>query len=616
MLLVGNAMCLIATAANCPAAQGSTASAQTSPETPARQADLPDAQTSLDAATTLVRWVRKWSVGDDEPSGLSGASVTLRLDGRVIGHGATIESPEKALSAAARRAMLRALPNLPDNWHARADDARQRITVSVELAGPLAPLDAHSDAELALGISPGLEGVAVRIGNRVAARYPLQMVSAREPASTAVRSLVSELSGDATRALAEIDELRSLGYTFYRFRTVQLAQIDPRAAPVFLHRGGRVIDTSELTMPRLRVMADGMASNLIARLWPGVEPFGLMGTMDPVTGRAETRAEHPAAQALVVSALARYVATPGMDAETVRKARQTIHQVLDELAEVADGEYEPWADASTSAAVIVALTDAGQLVPEDEQVHRMRERCVQTVLMGFDPQEQSFPPSLDPSGWGIVSLALVRLSRQDAALVSREHAEAAVRTTFRQTDPRNLVSQFPWLGWAEIELAGADQPIKARVALLEARRLIDEHQLDPSTLAPADRDLAGAIVYTRAATPLPTWNSIRPLPLLADMLADPRLTSGSLGEGEVAREFAHLLGLVRFTHQLCAGPAEGHMFARPDLAMWGVRMALWDPRMPLESTALGLQGVCRTLDAVNAVSARKTQIPKHANPQD
>ncbi|GAB4385057.1 MAG: hypothetical protein Kow0022_09550 [Phycisphaerales bacterium] len=211
---------------------------------------------------------------------------------------------------------------------------------------------------------------------------------------------------------------------------------------------------------------------------------------------------------------------------------------------------------------------------------------------------------MDQSAWGVLSLAMVRLARAGDADVPLTTADAVVRSVFRQTPSTRLVSHFPWLGWADIELAGESEPIKAAAALLEARRLIDDHQLDVTVLAPDDRDLAGAVVYTSGTSPLPNWNSIRPLPLLADMLADRRLTSGSLSEGEAAQELSCLLGLIRFTRQLAGDAADGHMYVRPDRARWGVRMALWDPRMPLEATALALDGICRSLDAIDALAAR------------
>lgn len=577
------------------------------------QDGLPDAQTSVDAARQVWTWVREWRV-EGEPTPVKGACVTLRLDGKMIGRAESLDGSPNVLADVTRTAMLRAQTSLPSDWDVRSEAARRRLMICVELPGTLVPLDGASDAELTLGVSPGLDGVAVRLGQRVAARFALQMLPARESSAGAIRSLVSELADDPSRGLAEIAELRELGYTFYRYRTIQLAQIDPRSTPVFLHRGGRVVEPGELSMAHLHALADGMAAHLLKRRWPGAEAFGFMGLMDPVTGRVESRAEHPGGQALTVSSLARYTHTPGSDAQTVSEVEEALGELIDELAKVEHDEIDPWSDAGAAAATLIALDDASGFYHADgEAVLELRGRCRDTVLSALDDSRKSFGPEVDQGAWGVLSLALVRLARADDPDVSMTVADAVVRSVFRETPSTRLVSHFPWLGWAEMELAADSGPIKAAAALLEARRLIDEHQLDVTVLSPDDRDLAGAVVYTSGGSLLPNWNSIRPLPLLADMLGDERLTRGTITEGEAAAELNHLLGLIRFTNQLAAEAADGHMYARPDRAMWGVRMALWDPRMPLESTALALDGVCRSLDAIDSLAARGKELGEAEN---
>lgn len=590
VLLLRHAVCVAATTVVC-----SDATAQVG---------LPDPQASTDAARQVLRWIQEWNVSEPGPE-LNGASVCLRLDGKVIGRSEVYGQGSDPLGEATRAAMLRAAGNLPANWDVRSEAARNRLMIEVELPGPLVPLDGVSDAELTLGVSPGLDGVAVRVGDRVAARFPLQMLPARESSAQAIRSLVAELSDDPGRGLSEIRELRELGFVFYRFQTVQLAQLDPRSTPVFLHRGGRVIEPGEVSTPTLHAMADGLAQHLINRRWPGIEPFGMMGTIDPVTGRVEARAEHPATQALVISALSTYARLDGGDTDTQQRAKNAIGELVRELSDVAEDEVAPWEDPGGAAAVIVALGDArGLFDANDHNVGTMSDRCHQRLLLAVDLRRGGFNPETPEAAWGIVALAAVRLALAGDPNVSTTLADGVVRAAFRETPGPMLVSQFPWLGWADMELAGASGPIKSTTAMLEVRRQINEHQLDVTTLSPSDRDLAGSVVFSTGGSPLPNWNSIRPLPLLADMLADARLTGGTLGTGEAADEIGHLLGLVRFARQLASDPADAHMYLRPERARWGVRMALWDPRMPLESSALALDGVCRTLHAVGTIASR------------
>lgn len=567
----------------------------------------PSPQDSVEAARQVVEWVRAGTVeGSAKP--FAGACVTIRLDGRVIGRGEVMGEGEDVLAEATRRALQRASSGLPADWDVRSEAARSRLCVELELPGSLIPLDGKSDAELALGVSPGLDGVAVRMGTRVAARFPLQMLPARENVAMALRSLVAELADDPARGLAEFAELRQAGYTFYRFRTVQMAQLDPRTAPVFLHRGGRVVEADEIDMARLREMADGLARHLLHRRWPGTEGYGFMGTLDPVTGKPERLFSNPVGQGLGISALCTYIRSPYADRSTVEQARRAVRELVRDLAKVEDGEIEPWADAASGAAVAVALLDAAPwLEGENESLATLRERSTKRVVESFDARAGDLAAGVNQDAWGMVSYAMVRLAQAGQGGVRLEQADSVVRAAYRHTLPTRLVTHFPWLGWADMALAGSTGPVRGATLLLDTRRQIGEHQLDTLSLAPDDRDLVGAVVYTTGSNPLPDWNSIRPLPLLADMLADPRLTGGTLNGGEASRELSHLLGLTRYTRQLCAESADGHLYARPERATWGVRMSLWDPRMPVEASAMALEGVCRTIGAVEALAERASK---------
>ena len=568
---------------------------------PARNPGVPPPETAMEAAQVVQDWVRSWAVEGKAPP-VRGAAIILRRNGRIIAQGESFGDETTNLDRAARLAMVRSMGQDREPT-GLGEGPGSNLTIEVELAGTLIPLNADSDVALALAVSPGLEGVAVRLGDRVAARFPSQMRPTGQNAAEGIRALVSELADDPARGLDELPALRDAGYSFYRFPATDLVQLSPGTGFIFAHRGGRVIEQSEITSARLVRMAAGMTEYLAGRLWPGVEPYGLMGTLDPVTGRVESRFESPAGQAMAASALLACARTNELDASTRDTARMAAIEILKQLARVADGETEPWASPGDAAATIVALTDAGELV-QGEELTELFDRCAARVATSFDPQARVFTDEVPETAWGIVSLALVRLAKAEA--VTPDFASSAVRSTFRNTPPERLVGQFPWLGWAEIESVGPDAAIPAAPALIEVRRLIFRHQLDTTTLGPEDRDLAGSIVFTTGTTPLPNWNTVRPLPFLADMLADQRLTSGTLTSGQASRELAHLLAGLRFLNQLCVGPVEGHAYPRPARAAWGVRLALWDQRIGIEATALGLESVCRTLTTVNELAARST----------
>src|SRR5207247_423371 len=98
------------------------------------------------------------------------------------------------------------------------------------------------------------------------------------------------------------------------------------------------------------------------------------------------------------------------------------------------------------------------------------EACRKRVLGSFDA-ELGFKADVPAPAKGLVALALVEMMRQDNDDDSRQTAanlaESAVRRVYRDTPEGELVSQMPWLGWAELRLAalkGRDE-VPAAVAL-------------------------------------------------------------------------------------------------------------------------------------------------------
>ncbi|MCA9303313.1 MAG: hypothetical protein KC996_04260, partial [Phycisphaerales bacterium] len=164
---------------------------------------------------------------------------------------------------------------------------------------------------------------------------------------------------------------------------------------------------------------------------------------------------------------------------------------------------------------------------------------------------------------------------------------------------------MPFLGLAEVEAAGGGM-VPASAALGEMRQLVWDHMLLPADLDPADRDLAGGIVFTSADRPLPSWHSLRPLAFIASMLSDERMTSGTIASGEVPGEIGRLVQSLRFLRQLSATPPSTHLYARESGALWGVRASVWDQSMPIESSALGLMTATETLRSLGEIGSRTT----------
>jgi hypothetical protein len=562
------------------------------------------------AYAKVESWVHAWSVpeGTEGLPAAAGAAVTLRLSGSIIGRGSAFSARQEGepdvIRAAAALALEEATARMPVEHDALFQDSLRAmapsLTISLELAGPLVPLAVREYADVSLTVSAGTEGVAARIGERVDGLFAGTMLANSTEPGSALSAVVSRLTGDPRLGLTKPAELaEEHGAVFYRFRTVHLAQTMPGMTPLFLHRGGRLVDRRELTSAALREWADGMAEHLMQRMWPGEEKYGASGTYHPVTGVTEPPFAGPAEQALLALALVRYSEAMTPSPERAEAARSAAERLMRELAIVEAGEVDPLSQPAAVAAasvVVRALLASGR---DHEELRAFSDRLDSEMRRWEDDLSLVPPEQRSIAAWALAQRAAENRLRSPAV-------ERAVRTLYRETPPGLLVTHMPWLGWAELTLAQAvDQPevdsdIPAAVALREMREQVWKHQLTEDILDLERLDLAGGIVFTASRNPLPTWHSARPIAFMATMLGDDRLT----GSEEFARELNQVLNSLRFLRQLSAGEAEGHMYRSPRRAMWGVRASVWDQRMSPEATALTLLAVCELVRGLGSVNNR------------
>ncbi len=549
-----------------------------------------------EAMRSFVRvegWVRGWSLtGEGTGPAVDASAVTLRLDGVVIGRGVDVGGGTRSLQLSAGAALSDAAERLPIEHDALFEQNRRlmadRILISVELAGSLIPISPAEYADASLELAPGLDGVAVRFGDRVAAMFPGLMLERDMDPARALAATVSRASGDPTLSLKRPADLaKEEGAVFYRFRVTHLAHPAVGEPALFLSRGGRVFEKRQLGAAELERWAAGMAENLMRRRWPGVERYGLQGTFDPVSGQYESSWAPPAEQAVAIRALcaAAWVGSADHSAARVHPAAVAARALLEDLLFVEEGEVAPWNDPVAAAATLRAAIAVGRLIdaPGDaERVARLR-----VVAEGAFDAERGWSSGLPGSGCAMIAEALADGSPD---------AEAALRSLYRDAGLGGLVNGMPWLGFAELAMAGNDR-VPGAAALREMRSLVNSRMLTADVLAPEARDLAGGIVFNTTRNPMPTAQSARPLAFHGRMLGDDRLTE----PGEVAAEVGRLLEGLRFLRQLTAGDAEGHMYARPERARWGVRGALWDQRMRVDATATTLLAVCETIRSLQAI---------------
>lgn len=565
-------------------------------------------------------WVDGWRVPEAGEAAAgpfaSGVRVELRLGGRVIGRGESLGVPigtSASLREAVAEALAEAERRLPITrdgfYEAKRSEAASRMAMSVEFAGAMTPMEVGSRRELSLTLSPGLEGVAVRVGDRVAAAFPGEMLVTGREAGAAVGGLVARVTEDAQLALVPIDELRTRhGVVVYRFGATHLVEVAPGGGAgggvggerlaTFVHRGGRVVDARELTTAGLGAWASRLAVHLVERLERSerARALGFPGELDPLTGRLGSASAGPIEQGLAILALRRVAESAWADASLRARADRAADVAARALAEVVRGEVEPWGSAELAAAGSLAMSGV-----DEPAVVAARERCAAVVRAVDDAWD------VRAGGRGLVALALARAGEPGA--------EAFLRSVYAASMGGELVREMPQLAEAELLVAGDGERVPAAGALREWRALAGAHQLSGSDVVGGgggggggDRDLEGGVVFTRGVQPLPTWQTARVVSAWAQMLGDARLTD----DGEVPAELVRVVRSARFLVQLTAGPAVWWMY--PDEvvgeavgggARWGVRRALWDQRMGVEATAMALLAGCDVLDAAGAIVERQ-----------
>ncbi len=572
-----------------------------------------DSAQAMGIYRTIDQWVRQWEVPQDQtelqatlqdenqtPS-LACASVTLRLDGQVIGRGQVVyrdPSPQSIIQAtkiaiAQARGWVRQKHDgepSDDLWLGIAS----RMTLSVELADRVVPMSPSALGLPDLGLSPGVDGLVMRLGEQSEIMSPDEMITLGFDPEQSAYSMATALSSDGAMALASVAELIERGYTFGRFKPIWIAQQGAGKGAVFLDRGGRMIEESSVGVQSVRDMGERIAHHLIAQRWPGSERYGMVGTRDIISGRANPEIAPPYEQALVAIALLRFAGTGDKAIHT--QSHDHALKLLNDLGAVQPGESNPWDNAIDAAACVIALSYVDQsIVASEDDLVTLQSRCRATLAKTYTPVD-GFLSSFPEAAKGLIAWAMVRDGNM--------YASSAVRAVFRETPPGQLVSQMPFLGWADLELAQGSSEVPAAGALNLMRTRMWDHQLTKADLNRADRDFAGAVVFTKSTSVLPTSGNLRPIAMVCSMLGDPRLTPGPISDPVVSSEIRRVALAMRFVDQLVMSESSGFLSRASERSVGGVRASLWEWKVSPASSAIALLAAVEFEQSVQAIGAR------------
>ncbi|MEY5061280.1 MAG: hypothetical protein RIS45_1201, partial [Planctomycetota bacterium] len=283
-----------------------------------------DLTTAIDSYLTARRWLDADALPPvDSPEARATASnvtavcVILRLDGRFVGAGEDARGDATMLRRAVGEAVAKALGDdtIRSVRAAAGDRVTARLSLEVELAGPLTPLLGRTIADACMRLVPGRDGIAVRRGNQVLRAFPSRMSltdTADRPAGVIASLLVD--AGLPPKDLHEFgtDERVSLA----RFLSLRVRGDSPSAAPSIIERGGRTIELAEVGPSSAAALAARLASRLAAEVVdvPAGKPSGkesteksawLRGTFDPSHDRYDPPLASDRQAAMALLALAR-----------------------------------------------------------------------------------------------------------------------------------------------------------------------------------------------------------------------------------------------------------------------------------------------------------------------
>lgn len=555
---------------------------------------------------------------------VAAARAVVRSRGEVVGRytasmDSDVPSP-KPIHTAVQRAWQRANLRIPFDENllahgAEANKARE-LTLTLELTDNLVPFAPTEDwIDLVAPITPpGHDGIAVRVGDQIHAMFPGEMVLTNSDPMSAWRTRLADAIGqrmfNANRELRSPKDLAdNEGVSFYRFQTLQLAQLDPDGPPTFLHRFGGLVQSQQFGLSDIPRWASVMAQQLIRRRWPGDEPFGIGGDYLPQFGTFSKTAPFadPVSASMAALALRRFATTPGVDRGIAADARVFATEILVSLAGVDVREIDPASSPINAAAVVIALLEPADASPDLRNMLDALLDRVSSVVIAAMNDDGSVVDDVPEEHRGLVAWAIVRLSRHDPAFVSRARAEKAVTSVMVDAGFEQQIGHWPWIGWAAIELAGEHPEVSGQIAIIETRDRVWDFQLRSADLSVRDADLAGGIVFVRSSNPIPTWNTARPIALIATMLGDPRLTTMKSPDGgmsmALASQIFRLQQSLRFLRQLTADEMVVHRYMLPSRALGGVRSAMWEDTMPLSAQAMTLLAACETQRSMNRIQA-------------
>jgi hypothetical protein len=387
------------------------------------------------------------------------------------------------------------------------------------------------------------------------------------------------------------DALRQDEIAAYRFRTIDLAQIDTDAPPQLVIAGTMIRPMSTPDLQQLVEAQRALLAHVLSRQWSGDETLGLMGMYNPIKDRYEPIIASPLDQALIAWALGYLAGTPSLDQQDAEAATDTAAMIIASLLKRSDAAE---ATPVERAALLLAFNANPRLIDDTVRSRQMEDVRSSARLMAKDGNSATSGHDL-----ALVAFALTSSRQDDDLTLARQLADQAWETTPMERQ----VSLLPWMAWTELSLDRAE--VEARLENLHVlRTMLMERQVPPGDERFGD-ELAGGFVFGQLPADV-TSQSLRPMASLPSMLQHEEITSLD----EQQEQQARLMVAAKFLLRLQVTSQDSKLYRSPGRITGGIRIALWDSRMPTAAQVMALVTLSELIDLLSTDSRRQPGVPQ------
>ncbi len=533
-----------------------------------------------DAETAAAAWQRMQAALSGTPEAgpapeAAAASAILRLDGRVLGHGAALDAADRSCIDAAIAEAI-ALAEKDGEWlawAARPATLADAVTLELELAGEPEPLTGRTLADCAQSLRPALDAMAVRRGTTMhwmsASRLQSMGLAARP---TDGLGLLMRRAGLADTDLPSIDPAESVAV--YRLQSIRLAQSAPGSSPWLVLHGERLVPASAVSRDACIAAAERAAAWLDACFLdePGSPAPILLGDYGTIADRRQPMVAGTIDRLMAAWALAELATNP-VDRAPSWRARAVVLAV-----QPGDADLDAVSMRRATALRTIAWCALTRSGSDDERRAAQAEVNALSASLAKTVAEEATADAARA-----LELAAAACAHSTGASVLEPTAlHGAIARAWDELPRASLVTDAEWLLRAAAWSGLAPPP--APLVQDALRDVLMRVQLGiGSASKELPSDLAGAFQLAAAnGQPSIGVSGLRPLAALVRMVDVPSDAATRERVREACRAGA------RFVLQLQVSADGATLLRQPRRCVGGIRESMWEPRIRVAGTAAAI----------------------------